>query len=187
LILAWSESLPPRNPDTTERIALDEHHIAVTAFNMVFVYWAKETQLLSFQRVCDSLARLASAHSEGVGVCQLVGLQAIPPGSETRTEITRLMTERVGGLLMHYSIVHEGSGFKAASVRAIVSASHMLARTKANLAVFSSLSDASAWHAAQQRVLKRNESPQLISGILRELQDEHQKYARRISESALRR
>jgi hypothetical protein len=179
--------LSPRNPDTTERFALDEHHIAVAAFNMVFVYWAKETQLASFKRVCDTLTRLANLHSEGVGVCQLVGLQAIPPAAETRTEITRLMTERAGGRLMHYSIVHEGSGFKAASVRAIVSASHMLARTKANLAVFSSLSDASAWHSAQQQILKRKETPQLISSILRELQEEHQRYTRRLSESTLSR
>jgi hypothetical protein len=179
--------LSPRNPDTTERFALDEHHIAVAAFNMVFVYWAKETQLASFRRVCDTLTRLASSHAEGVGVCQLVGLQAIPPNAETRTEITRLMTERAGGRLMHYSIVHEGSGFKAASVRAIVSASHMLARTKANLAVFSSLSDASAWHAAQQRLLKRIESPQLIAGVIRDLQEEHQKYARRLTDNSLRR
>lgn len=174
-MLARSESLSPRNPDSTERFGLDEHHIAVSAFNMVFVYWAKETQLPSFKRVCDTLTRLAAVHPEGVGVCQVVGLQAVPPGSETRTEITRLMTERVGGRLMHYSIVHEGNGFKAASVRAIVSASHMLARTKANLAVFSSASAAAAWHASQQQLLKRKESAQLISGIIRDLQEEHQK------------
>jgi hypothetical protein len=179
--------LSPRNPNTTERFGLDEHHIAVAAFNMAFVYWAKETQLASFQRVCETLTRLARVYPEGVGVCQVVGLQAIPPGSETRTEITRLMTERAGGRLMHYSIVHEGSGFKAASVRAIVSASHMLARSKANLAVFSSLSDASAWHASQQQLLKRKESAQLISGIISDLQEEHRKYARRLSESTLSR
>lgn len=179
--------MSPRNPDTPERFALDEHHIAAAAFNMVFVYWAKETQLAAFKRVCDTLARLAIAHPEGVGVCQVVGLQAIPPGSDVRTEMTRLMTERAGGRLMHYSIVHEGNGFKAASVRAIVSASHMLARSKANLAVFSSVGDAAAWHAAQQQVLKRKESAALITGIIRDLQDEHQKYARRASESTLRR
>lgn len=179
--------MSPRIPDTTERFGLDEHHIAIAAFNMVFVYWAKETQLASFKRVYDTLIRLATSYPEGVGVCQVVGLQAIPPGSETRAEITRLMTERVGGHLAHYSIVHEGSGFKAASVRAIVSASHMLARTKANLGVFSSISDAAAWHASQQHLLKRKESAQLISGIIRELQDEHQKYARRLSESTLSR
>jgi hypothetical protein len=176
-----------RNPDTTERFGLDEHHIAVAAFNMVFVYWAKETQLASYKRVCDTLTRLAGVHPEGIGVCQVVGLQAIPPASETRTEITRLMTERVGGRLMHYSIVHEGSGFKAASVRAIVSASHMLARTKTNLAVFSSLADAAVWHAGQQQLLKRKESAQVISGIIRELQEEHQRYARRMSESTVSR
>lgn len=179
--------MSPRNPDTTERFGLDEHHIAVAAFNMVFVYWAKETQLASFKRVCDTLTRLSSVYPEGVGVCQIVGLQAVPPGSETRVEITRLMTERAGGRLMHYSIVHEGSGFKAASVRAIVSASHMLARTKTNLAVFSSVSDASVWHASQQQLLKRRESAQLISNIIRELQDEHQKFARRSAESSLSR
>ena len=180
-MLARSESLSPRNPDTTERFGLDEHHIAVSAFNMVFVYWAKETQLPSFQRVCDTLTRLASLHPEGVGVCQVVGLQAVPPGSDARTEITKLMTARVGGRLMHYSIVHEGSGFKAASVRAIVSASHMLARTQANLAVFSAASAAAAWHASQQQLLKRKESAAQISGIIRDLQEEHQKYAQQLS------
>jgi hypothetical protein len=166
---------------------VDEHHIAVAAFNMVFVYWAKETQLTSFKRVCDTLTRLSGVYPEGVGVCQIVGLQAIPPGAETRAEITKLMTERAGGRLMHYSIVHEGSGFKAASVRAIVSASHMLARTKTNLAVFSAVADAAVWHASQQQLLKRRESAQLISSVIRDLQEEHQRFARRAAESTLSR
>jgi hypothetical protein len=181
--------LPPPNPDTIERFGIDEHHIAVSAFNMVFVFWAKETQLFAFKRVCDVLTRLAAKHPEGVGVCQIVGLQAIPPASDTRTEITRLMTDRAGGALMHYSIVHEGSGFKAASVRAIVSASHMLARTKTNLelAVFSTCTAAAAWHASQQRVLKREESAQRIAQVMKEIQDEHQKYLGRVFGNSLSR
>ena len=176
-----------RIPEKTERFGLDEHHIAVVCFNMVFVFWAKETALGSFRRVCDTLTRLAAVHPEGVGVCQIVGLQAVPPSSETRALITQLMKDGVDGRLMHYSIVHEGSGFKAASVRAIVSASHMLARTKANLAVLSSIADAGAWHASQQQLLKRKESAQQISAVILELQDEHQKFLRRQSEKSLSR
>ena len=152
---------------------------------MVFAFWAKETQLSAFRKVCENLSRLASAHPDGVGICQVVGLQAVPPSTETRTEITRLMRDAVGGRLMHYSIVHEGSGFKAASVRAIVSASHMLARTTTHLAVFNSVAEAAKWHAKEQQLLKRKESAEQISAIISDLQQEHQRYLGRSAGSNL--
>lgn len=143
---------------------------------MVFAYWARETQLSSFRRCCDQLSRLALACPEGVGICQVVGLEAVPPSTETRGEITKLMKDSVGGRLIHYSIVHEGTGFKAASVRAIVSASHMLANTATHLAVFNSITEAAKWHAKEQAALKRRETFEQIAGVIYALQKEHQAY-----------
>ncbi len=153
---------------------------------MVFAYWARETQQASFRKACDHLARLAGAHPEGVGICQIVGLEAVPPSTEARTEITKLMKDAVGGRLKHYSVVHEGTGFKAASVRAIVSASHMLAQTTSHLAVFSSITEAAKWHAKEQVELKRRETFEQIAAVIYELQKEHQAYMVRSGKSLQR-
>lgn len=164
-----------RNVKKPERsfkiIEVDEHHAKATAFNMLFQFWGKETQVESFRRGREALDRLAAAHREGVGACNIIDPAAVPPSEEARNEITLMIKHGGGGRLKHYSVLFEGTGFKAASVRAVVSAAHMLARAKANLAVFSSLAEAAAWHANQQRLIGRGESAADISSTIRQLRD----------------
>jgi hypothetical protein len=65
-----------------------------------------------------------------------------------------LIKDGVDGRLKHYSLVHEGTGFKAASVRAVISASQMLARSKTTkVAVFKAIADAADWHARHQHAI----------------------------------
>jgi hypothetical protein len=154
-----------------EIIARDDHHVTAAWLNMVFAYWHKETQQASFRRVCSKLAELAASYNEGVGVCQIVGLRATPPDSETRAEITRLIKDGVDLHLKHYSLVYEGTGFKAASVRSIISASQMMARSKTKVAVFSTIAAAADWHARRQQAIGRNEPARRIKVIMLWLRD----------------
>jgi hypothetical protein len=154
-------------------IERDDHHVTAAWFNMVFAYWHRETQWAPFRRVCSKLAELAVSYAEGVGVCQIVGLLATPPDSETRVEITRLIKHGVGGHLKHYSVVHEGRGFKAASIRAVISASQMMARSKTNVAVFSTIAGAADWHVRQQQAIGRNEPARRIEEIILWLRDSY--------------
>lgn len=154
-------------------IERDEHHVTAVWLNMVFAYWHNETQHAAFRRVSSELAKLAVPYKEGVGVCQIVGLRATPPDPATRVEITRLIKDGCGGHLRHYSVVHEGTGFKAASIRAIISASQMMARSKTKVAVFRKTAQAAAWHAQWQQAIGRNEPARQIEQIMIWLRDSH--------------
>jgi hypothetical protein len=150
-------------------IEVDEHHAKATAFNMLFQLWCKETQPEAFRRGRETLDKLATLHREGVGACNILDEKALPPSEAARDEITKMIKHGGGGQLKHYSVLFEGMGFKAASVRAVVSAAHMLARTKTNLAVFGSAGEAADWHAEQGRLIGRRETPQDILTVMRNL------------------
>jgi hypothetical protein len=166
-------SLPQTLIAGVDIIDRDDHHVTAAWQNMVFAYWHKETKRGPFLRVCSKLAELAESHKEGVGVCQIVGLLATPPDSETRVEITHLIKDGVDGHLKHYSIVHEGTGFKAASVRAIISASQMIARSKTKVAVFSTIAEAAHWHEGRQLAIGRNDPARRIEQIMLALRDSY--------------
>src|SRR5262245_770075 len=106
-------------------IEMDADHAKATAFNMLFATWRFHTLPGAYRRGIRLVEEMASAFPEGIGVCQIVEVEAIPPGSETRrafVEFLRLPAVK------HFSVTHEGSGFKAASVRAIVAGVHALGR-----------------------------------------------------------
>lgn len=167
-------SLPQLTPiPGVEIIDRDDHHVIAAWQNMVFAYWHKETKRAPFLRVCAKLGELGALHKEGVGVCQIVGLLATPPDSATRVEITHLIKDGVDGQLKHYSIVHEGTGFKAASVRAIISASQMMARSKTKVAVFGTIAEAARWHEARQLAIGRTDAARRIEQIMLSLRDSY--------------
>jgi hypothetical protein len=166
-------SLPQSPIPGVQIIDRDDHHVTVAWLNMVFAYWHKETKQAPFRRVCSKLAELAGSYKEGVGVCQMIGLQATPPDAGTRAEITQLIKDGVDGQLKHYSLVYEGTGFKAASIRAVISASQMMARSKTKVAVFSTIADAAEWQARRQNAIGRNEPVRRIEEIMLWLRDSY--------------
>jgi hypothetical protein len=169
-----SARLPQQTPiPGVEIIEQDDQHVTAVWLNMAFAYWHKDTQQAAFRRVCNKLAELAASYNEGVGVCQIVGLLATPPDSATRLEITRLIKDGVDGHLKHYALVHEGTGFKAASIRAVISASQMMARSKTKVAVFSTIADAAVWTAGRQHAIGRNEPARRINEIMLWLRDSY--------------
>jgi hypothetical protein len=172
-----------RNSSLLELLEVDEHHAIGTAFNMAFALWYKETQLHAFRRLDRALMKLVLSYPEGVGVCQIIEPNAVPPSAETRAEITKMMQNGGGGQLKHYSLTFEGTGFKAASIRAVVSASHMVARTKSQLAVFSTLGAAAAWHAGQQGLIGRMENAADISNVVRQLRAEYSQHMAKATKS----
>ena len=160
----------PKPREDFRLIEIDEDHAKAVAFNMVFMVWRHRTQNLAYRRGMQLVRELATHFPEGVGVCQVVEVDAVAPDSDTRRAFVEfLRLEPLG----HFSVIHDGAGFKAASVRAVIAGVHALARPKCRHAVHSNAPAAAAWHAAAQLELNRHESAHVIEGIVRGLRESH--------------
>lgn len=147
-------------------LEIDRDHAKATAFNMLFMVWRYHTLPDAYRKAIRIAEELGQRHPEGVGVCQLVEVEAVAPGAETRRLFLELWKQAP---VKHYSVTHEGTGFKAASVRAVVASVHALGCRNCEHSVHKSLREAAEWHAAQQRVIGRKESAEFIVACMQAL------------------
>ena len=151
----------PRAPEF-EVLDIDVDHVKAAAFNMLLAVWRFHTHYEPYRRCLHWSDQLAQRHPQGIGVMHIVEATALPPDAPTR----RLFADGVRhGAVRHYSVVHIGRGFKAASIRAVVAGSFALARPSASHAVHSNINEAAAWHALQQRRLGRDEAAEQIARV----------------------
>jgi hypothetical protein len=157
-------------------VEIDEDHVKGVAFNIAFMVWRKRTLVGPYRAGIQLVASMALKHPTGVGVMQIVETEAVPPDSETRKAFTEFLQLKA---IKHFSVTHEGTGFKAASVRAIVSGVHALARPGFEHAVHSTVADASRWAAGQNRRIGRTDDWQAIERAMQTLRKLHlEKYPR---------
>lgn len=164
-----------RAPPNLRLVEIDEDHAKSVLHNMLIIVWKKHTTAEAFSRVPNIVQQIAALHREGVGMLQVVETGAFPPDSAARAEFLRNV-EVSGLVIRHFSIVHEGTGFKAASVRAIMSGLYLYARPKFPNEIFNSLRGAAEWHAKEQRGIGRLDSPETLEGAVRYLRNELAKY-----------
>lgn len=163
----------PPNPLSGEPfrlVDLDEDHAKAVAFNMLFVVWRKRTLGPAYRRSMTLVRDLSAQFSEGVGVCQLVEVDASPPDSDARGAFLEFMKLDT---VKHFSVIHDGTGFKAASVRAVMSSVYMLSRAKFKFAVHNNVLAAAAWHTAAQHELGRRDPVELVERVIRGLRQLH--------------
>lgn len=153
-----------------EVVAVDADHIKGTAFNIAFMVWRRRTLVGPYREGIALVNGLAQKHPSGVGVMHLVETEASPPDSETRKAFTDFLKQPV---IKHFSVTHEGTGFKAASVRAIVSGVHAIARPGFEHAVHSTVSDAARWAANLNEKLGRHDEWQAIERVMQTLRRMH--------------
>ena len=161
----------PAQAEISYRVVEHDHdHAKAIAFNMLFMVWRRRTLTTPYRRGMQLVRELYARFPEGVGVCQVVEVDAVPPDSEVRRAFIEFF--KVDGL-KHFSVTHDGVGFKAASVRAITSGVHALARPNCKHSVHSSVGDAAAWHEKYQAELGRREKAAEIAKWVWDLRDFH--------------
>ena len=153
-----------------EVLDLDEDHAKGVAFNMLFMVWRRRTMAAAYTRGMAIVRELGASCTEGVGVLQVVEADAVPPDGPARGAFVEFFHLKE---IKHYSVTHEGSGFKAASVRAIAAAAHAMARPKCAHSVHSLVSSAAQWHEQQQQLIGRHEPAQQIAVIAQSLRNLH--------------
>jgi hypothetical protein len=146
----------------SELIELDEDHAKAIAFNMIFVVWRHRTLVTAYQAEMKLVEELGKRCPEGVGILNVIELEAQPPGADARAAFVQLLNMPQ---LRHFSVTHEGAGFKAASIRAVVAGTHAFARPKCSHSVHRYLSEAARWHAKEQKALKHEEPAERIERV----------------------
>jgi hypothetical protein len=149
-----------------EVVGLDADHVTGVALNLVFMVWRFRTLVEPYRAGLALMKKHVLAHPRGIGVLQVVEPEAVPPEADTRKAFADAMV--IPGTA-HYSVTHEGTGFKAASVRAIVWGVNAIVRPAFPHSVHSSVADAARWAAEQNRRLGRNDDWQGIDQVVQEL------------------
>jgi hypothetical protein len=158
-------------PDPALRVVqTDYDHAQGVAYNLVLLVWRRRTMPEPYRAAMALATEHARKHPGGIGVMQVVEVDAVPPEAEARKVFTEFM--KWPGVA-HFSVTHEGGGFKAASVRAIVMGVTALSRPNFPHSVQSSVSDASSWAAAQNRAIGAMADPRAIERALQSLRRLH--------------
>ena len=151
-------------------IDIDDHHAKATAFDMILIVWKKETQASAYQRLITLVTEMGARHPEGIGVLQVVETSAAPPNEAAR-KVFQDALDVCDKYVKHHSVVHDGTGFKAASVRAIMMGVYMVRQPKFEHLVANSLQKAAQWHEAEQRKLGKTQAAEHIVRSVQMLRD----------------
>ena len=151
-------------------LEIDADHVKGVGVNLVLLVWRYRTLLEPHRAAMRLVTQVAAQHPKGVGVMQLVETTAVPPDSETRKDFGAML--RLPGV-GHFCVIHEGSGFKAASVRAIVSGVHALSRPAFPHSVHDNIVDAARWAAARNLSIAAPGDAPAIEAALRALRRLH--------------
>jgi hypothetical protein len=151
-------------------VEIDADHVKAVIHNLVILVWRFRTLVGPYRAAIALIQKHALLHPEGVGVLQVVETEAVPPDTETRKAFKDALG--VSGI-QHFSVTHEGTGFTAASVRAIVSGVHMLARPSFPHSVQKSVAAAARWAAAQNERIGRHDDWRSIERTMQELRRLH--------------
>lgn len=151
-------------------IQSDYDHAQGVAYNLVLLVWRRRTMPDAYRAAMRLATEHARQYPRGVGVMHVVETDAVPPEAESRKAFNEFM--KWPGVA-HSSVTHEGTGFKAASVRAIVVGTAALARATFPNSVHSSVADAASWAAAQNRTIGAPSDARAIEAALQSLRRFH--------------
>lgn len=151
-------------------IEVDQDHVKGVLANLVLCVWRRRTLVGAYRAAIELVGRVGLQHPGGVGVMNVVEVEAVPPEADTRKAFGEMMHSPV---VKHFSVTHEGSGFKAASVRAIAASVTTLSRPRFPHSVQSSVKDAARWAASHNRSIGALDDAEAIERALQSLRRLH--------------
>lgn len=106
-------------PSQLEFFEVEEHHVLASFRNVAIAVWVDETSVDAVRRAQELLERLAEEWPEGIAFVQVFGEEN--PGVEppARAALKELL-QKGRDAVREAPVVYEGSGFRAAAIRAIV-------------------------------------------------------------------
>jgi hypothetical protein len=114
------------------------------------VIFHHETTVSAAVTLRKEYTAFAAQHPAGTGLLTIVEPDAPMPSSDAREALADFMNDNRQSILVS-GVAYEGSGFRAAAVRSVVTGLTMLARQPFPHKVFPTLEDASQWMVANLR------------------------------------
>ena len=118
--------------------------------SVFLVIWRSggETTLEAVGKLRREFERFAAAHPSGVTLLTIVETGAALPPSHVRDALAGFMRSCDGKLKLS-AVAFEGTGFRAAAVRGVVTSLTLLARQPFPHKVFSTVEEAARWYEAE--------------------------------------
>jgi len=122
----------------------DAHGVGVWR-NLLVAVWRTETRAPAVERVSQVLGRLAAKHPD-VALLQVVEAGATAPDAAARRALSGMLKEHAR-VIRCSAVVYEGDGFRAATLRAVVTGIALLSHPPYPHVVFGSTIAAINWTA----------------------------------------
>lgn len=124
----------------------DENHATGTCGPLLIMVWGRETTLPAVAHAKAVGQRLAARHPTGVTFLMIVESTAEIPSSPVRAALSEALRS-FGSFVLRSALVHEGTGFRAAAVRGVVTGLSLVARQPYPHQVFDRVEPAVRWLA----------------------------------------
>jgi hypothetical protein len=112
------------------------------------VIWHNETSKAGVQLLSNWFAKFVKTQTKGVGLITIVEADAPLPSGRAREDLAKFMADN-NQVIKTSVVVFEGTGFRAAAVRSVVTGLTMLARQAFPHKVFSAADVALEWFREQ--------------------------------------
>lgn len=133
------------------KVAVLEHDHCVAVWGpVVILIWRHETTLDGVRAVDERLHDFARTNPSGGGLMTIIEANAPLPEAHVRDALAGVLKKHPVAIKSS-AVVHEGSGFRAAAVRGVVTGLTLLARQPFPHRIFATVDDGSRWLAASLR------------------------------------
>ncbi len=134
----------PSRVTAAELAEVTRDHVVFTWNNVACAVFKRETTLGGVRTIQRAYDDLAARFPSGVFMVTIVEDGAPMPVVEVRDALAKFLASGAGRTTMS-AVIHEGVGFRAAAVRAVVTGLAMVARLPYPHKVFGTPTDAARW------------------------------------------
>jgi hypothetical protein len=114
-------------PEQWRLITRDPDYVLGTWQQIFAVIWRKETTLHGAIHLRNACTEFASRHPQGIGLLTIVEPNSPLPASDIRKSIADFLHDG-SSFIKCSTVIFEGSGFRAAAVRSVVTGLTLMAR-----------------------------------------------------------
>lgn len=125
-------------------IKVDTNHCLGSCGPVLVLVWRRESTRSAVMDAMRAVQALRALHPGGLGIIVVVEPTAAPPSGEIRRALAETLGS-LGPVVKRSALVHEGTGFRAAAVRAVVTGLSAIAQQPYPHQVFDSVDLAATW------------------------------------------
>lgn len=112
------------------------------------VFWKRDTTLEGALAVTEAMLRFGRSQADRIGVITVVEETATLPPGNVRDALAEFL-KAGSGVIRASCLVHEGTGFRTAAIRTLVTGLTLLAKQPFPHKVFATVEDAASWIVPQ--------------------------------------